>query len=264
MKKEMIMKEFENRGYQVENFIKISNGVELEGFVIKIGTVSPIIYTKKYIEEALLFELSVSQVVDKILDDLDSNKLDFNISSIENSNFILDHAFIAVQKTSHENIVKRDSIFEGIEEYIYISISHNYSCKMSKKNLSHYNFSEDDLWKIAEKNSRNDITISNMSELLGGILSDDVNLPIYVVSNNSKCKGAYGALDKEFIKKFALDLGVSGFAVLPSSIHEMLLYPFHDISEIDMNDLNQVVYDVNHMVVDPEERLTDRAYLYEF
>ena len=49
--------------------------------------------------------------------------------------------------------------------------------------------------------------------------------------------------------------------MLPSSIHEMLILPYNE--SINMDDLSFMVADVNATQVEPEERLTDRAYLIE-
>ena len=63
------------------------------------------------------------------------------------------------------------------------------------------------------------------------------------------------------LKEFGKKHNIKKLVVLPSSIHEMLIMPYND--SINMNDLSFMVADVNANQVEPEERLTDRAYLIE-
>ena len=84
---------------------------------------------------------------------------------------------------------------------------------------------------------------------------------LYVVTNRAKYRGASAILDKTVLKEFGKKHNIKKLVVLPSSIHEMLIMPYND--SINMNDLSFMVADVNANQVEPEERLTDRAYLIE-
>lgn len=83
----------------------------------------------------------------------------------------------------------------------------------------------------------------------------------YVVTNRAKYRGASAILDKAVLKAFGKKHKIKKLAVLPSSIHEMLILPYNE--SINMDDLSFMVADVNATQVEPEERLTDRAYLIE-
>lgn len=84
---------------------------------------------------------------------------------------------------------------------------------------------------------------------------------LYVVTNRAKYRGASAILDKAVLKAFGKKHKIKKLAVLPSSIHEMLILPYNE--SINMDDLSFMVADVNATQVEPEERLTDRAYLIE-
>ena len=64
------------------------------------------------------------------------------------------------------------------------------------------------------------------------------------------------------MKAFAKKHHTKRIAVLPSSIHEMLLIPHVD--DWEESDLSSMVREVNLTEVAPEERLTDRVYFLEF
>ena len=55
--------------------------------------------------------------------------------------------------------------------------------------------------------------------------------------------------------------GVNKLIVLPSSIHEMLVMPYEGNGDLDA--ISDMVAEINQEHVEPEERLTDQAYLIE-
>ena len=269
MNREMIMKELENRGYKVEPITNVKNGVDMDGIIFKIGTICPVLYPNSYIEEAENYDLTLEEVVDKIEEDVRGLETPyFDIEKLTDPQFVLENVFIGVQKESAEDLIKRESELEGIESYLYVQCSEEGSFKLKTHQWESYGLTEEELWERAEENTRRNIVIKSMasviSEMMGVEIEEDEVGSFYVVSNSSKFRGASGVLDRELIKGFADKIGAKGFAILPSSIHEMLLLPFKDEGEVDMRMLNEMVWQVNHTEVAPEERLTDRAYMYQF
>lgn len=55
------------------------------------------------------------------------------------------------------------------------------------------------------------------------------------------------------------DCEVNGFYVIPSSIHEVILIPDHG-QDIDIDELQSMIQNVNQMIVDPTDRLSDEPY----
>ena len=83
----------------------------------------------------------------------------------------------------------------------------------------------------------------------------------YIVTNTINFRGASAILDGEALKKLAERLSVQRFYVLPSSIHEMIIIP--DDGKCNIEELSRMVQEVNQTQVEPEERLTDQAYIIE-
>lgn len=266
MNRTMLMEELKVRGYEVEPYEKVNNGVVLNGIIVKVGEISPIIYVESYIEEAKEFDLTVAEVVDKMEEIIKSKLPTFNVDELTDSQFVLERVFIGVQKASDEDILKRESELEGIETYLYVQICNEGSFKVRRNHLPSYKLTEEELWERAEENTRKETVIRSMASIMRdmGYYVDEEELGFYVVSNRSKERGASNVFDKKALEDLAQKLKVKGFAILPSSIHEMLLIPFHDEDEVDMKMLNEMVWSVNHTQVLPEERLTDRAYMFQF
>ncbi len=114
------------------------------------------------------------------------------------------------------------------------------------------------------------IKIQGMSEVLAEILGEDQAkamgiIPegpeqLYVAGVPDKIYGAGVLAYPGFFEQAAKRLG-GDFYVLPSSVHEVLLYP--DQGRDCLNEFETMVKDVNAQAVKPEDRLTDNVYHYD-
>ena len=85
------------------------------------------------------------------------------------------------------------------------------------------------------------------------------DLPMYVITNKSLQYGASSILDQEFMKKTLEKLG-SNFYFIPSSIHELLLFPMTDITSVE--EIENIIGEVNSTLVQDDELLSDHVYTY--
>ena len=83
---------------------------------------------------------------------------------------------------------------------------------------------------------------------------------LYVLSNEARLHGAAAILNKKIMDDITDKLG-KDFFILPSSIHEVLIVPKND--RTDLKDLESMVRDVNASHVSPGERLSDHVYAYD-
>lgn len=82
---------------------------------------------------------------------------------------------------------------------------------------------------------------------------------MYVVSNKNKVYGACAILNEEIIEEIIEKIGDT-FYILPSSVHECLVLAANE--EYDRERLEDMVWEVNHTQVEPEERLSNNVYIY--
>lgn len=85
------------------------------------------------------------------------------------------------------------------------------------------------------------------------------NHSMYILTNQKGINGASCILYSNILFDFACQIK-SDFYILPSSIHEVILVPSR--KKIDKENLEQMVWEVNHTHVAPEEVLSDRVYYY--
>lgn len=94
-------------------------------------------------------------------------------------------------------------------------------------------------------------------------IDTDGPLPLYMLTNKQKTKGAVMALCGKFMDQIIEKFG--DVYVLPSSVDEVLIMPKSAVAdhEMDLQDLARMVHQVNIEAVRPEDRLSDNVYEYD-
>ena len=264
-----IIEELTNRGYIVSEQTCIKNGIEKSGVTVKKNAedrIAPTLYLEDVVEDADKKDMSLTEVVDS-LESLVNREFAFDIDKIFSADYIAEHIRIGVQKEGSEELVKRASEFEGIEEYLYLADSNEgegFSIKLKPHMAEQAGLTEQYLFEMAEKNNHEEFTAQPLMNIIAQMMGEDTFgsdevAPMYVLSNKSNIKGASAMLDKKGIGELADRIGVHEFVLLPSSIHECILVP--KVGGVDLEMFENMVKEVNATTVDPLERLVDRAYL---
>lgn len=270
--RERIMERLTERGYSVEAYDKVNNGVVFygivnRGFVDKSRKVCPIVYLNDYMDDIKKGNTTINEIVHHIEHVFQSETPKINLEQLQDPRFILRNVYIGLQKESDEEIIKRECEFEGIEAYLFVDIGEG-TFKMTRQHHKTLSIPVEEVWRSAERNTRKKTVVRKMYEVINELIGEEIlddrgDGGLYVVSNQSRYKGAAAVLNKDMLRELAEEIGVDGFIIIPSSIHEMLLMPYEEENEVDMEEFNEMVASVNCTEVAPEERLTDRAYLYK-
>ena len=119
---------------------------------------------------------------------------------------------------------------------------------------------------IAEENSKSDTSRKTIIEALLGLNPDGLSVPIspadefpiYVVTNSDSCNGAYAIIPMlDELREIYPD----GFAVIPSSVHEVLVTPLQ-IGTPDEKQFDQMIGEVNDSEVALTDQLGDHVYIF--
>lgn len=273
MNRTEVVKKLNNRGFNAQERDVVKNGVVLKGIMIQpeenAGVcISPIIYmdTVEELENRGLEEDEIISYLIKLYED--SKKFKFNVDTLNDGNFVLKNIFVGLQKTSSENIVKKRTEFDGIESYMYINLIKNgqdsATTKVTAELLKNAGISEYEAWIAAKENTYADTIIVSLLEVmcLNGNMSyseEMEDMPIYILTNKSKIKGASAILNRNVLKELADKYCTDKIIAMPSSIHEFLVIPYKE--QYDIDKLSEMVKEVNLIEVNPIEQLADKAYL---
>ena len=265
--RENLMSELEKKNFDVEAKDIVKNGVTCHGIEIKKtdGDIAPIIYTDDLFSDANKKGYGMDSVVRMVTDFVISfgkdDKKNFNVKLLYDRNWVLNHLYISAQRDSNQPYVKKKSICKGIEVFLYLNISRDGDEYGSINDVTEIlqitGIIEDEAWKQAEKNMRDDMVIEDMGTMLGLDLEEPM---LYVLTNKVHMRGAGMIADQTILADFARTHNTHCIAVFPSSVHEVLLFP--DAEMEDFSAYSMVVQSVNEACVDEKERLSDRAYVF--
>lgn len=240
-KRDELVAELLTMGVNAEAFDKITNGVTVEGIRIMDGSsINPIVYPTETTTAQEVIEMSKQ-----------NNRIDETILTFD---FAREHVKIGMMRSSGEDkIMRRTSEFDGIDEYMYVDGG---KCSYKIPVSCPWDIPEDELWKLAERNTKADTVLCGMSEMIIGIPSDDDIM--FVLTNKSTYRGAGNIIDKEAIR--AKGIGTKFYAI-PSSIHEWILVPVD--CGLTPEEVTEIISQVNGSVVDPKDQLGDHVYILE-
>ena len=257
--KNKIIETLIGRGYDAELKTVTKNNVKLDAVVMGSGTIRPTIYIDSIIENCT----DVDKVADRIIEIYESNiNPSFDLDKILSRDFIAEHITIALQKISDIDIVKKATEFEGIEQYLLVQ-DKDFSYKLTKQALNTVGIDATEAWDIAMDNLKAMTVFEPMAKVLAELsgMPEQVfdGLPMTVVSNTYKCKGASAILNKEALREYAKANNTDKVYFIPSSIHEGIIIP--STYEKDIDDLTATVKEVNSAEVDEVDQLADKAYV---
>ena len=137
----------------------------------------------------------------------------------------------------------------------------------------------DEMYEQALKNVRTKYpaTIENINSVIiktfeevQGIAAEELDflkntkdrMELYVLSNRTRTNGAISMIFTDVLKKFADENEVEEVIIIPSSVHEVLLYPKNNESDITEQNCLDMLLDVNSTGVEHGELLSNNVYVY--
>lgn len=257
--KNKIIEALIGRGYEAELKTVTKNNVKLDAVVMGSGTIRPTIYIDSIIENCI----DVDKIADRVIEIYESNiNPSFDLDKILSRDFIVKHIAIALQKCSDVDVVKKPTEFEGIEQYLLV-LDDDFSYKLTEQALNAVGIDVAEAWDIAMDNLKAMTVFKPMAKVLAELSgmpeSFFVDVPMTVVSNTYRNKGASVILNKEALLEYARANNTDKVYFIPSLIHEGIIIDGNYESDIDT--LTAMVKEVNSAEVDEVDQLADKAYV---
>lgn len=264
-------------GYSIQIQEVYKTNVKLDGLTIRRcgSNVSPTIYLESFYKE-----LEKGKKLDNIINEISclyfgasSDMVGFDISPIYDFNYVKERVFVQLINRRYNEELLRDvphvpflddlavivrCLVESTEVWTSSFLVHDNHLKM-------WEIGSEDLLSIAVQNTRKMFGVDLM-RLTNMIMefdpnfdsSDGAKVPLWVLTNKKRFLGASTILFDDILRDFANIHG--NFYVIFSSVHEVLLLPTPDSSDIDsITSINQTV---NAFQVQEDEVLGTKAYFY--
>lgn len=265
--------------YSIQIREVLKTNLKLDGLtILKIGeNVSPTFYLEPFYEA-----LDKGKTLDNVTNEISRlyfstrvemlDMLDFDVSPIYDFNFVKKRLFVQLVNRNHNKELLVDiphmpflDDFSVIVRCLLDSTDEvNSSFLVHGIHLKMWGIESEELLAIAVQNTRGllGVDLRGMATVLKEICPEFVggipDLPLWVMTNKRKYLGASTVLFDDILQDFANVYG--NFYVIFSSVHEVLLLPTPDSSDIDfITDINQSVNDTQVQV---DEVLGTKAYYY--
>ena len=241
-----------------------------------------------YMKDKMSFNDAVD-LVKKAVHEQKAKNLELNElkTKIEDLNFVKDKLFIDVcnydkNKDVLNNLVYRKVLDLALVVRIELEKTDSgefHVCTVSKGFLANYGVTEEELFKMAMKNSEKirPLHIMNMNdfilpELKNNLPEDEMEYTRevcntegmfnYIITNSNMCNGASSIFYPGVLDKIFKELGA--FFVIPSSIHEVLILQCKEhYTDEDVSYFKHMISDVNNKCMLDKEILSDSLYMYD-
>ena len=256
-----------------------NNGLVLDGLTILAEgvNVSPTIYLNGFFEEYL--SDGAVAVAKRILAIYEANKPKESVDI----SFFMDIEKVRPKiKMKLINYEKNKELLEQVPHIRFLDLAIVFmvvlgsdcdngfaSILIQNHHLHFWNMDAEDLYNLAMNNTADDFEIIPMRSVIeaimdeesAGIIMNNGEIEMSILTNHSRLQGAAGMLHKGIIKQYMKETKADKVWIIPSSIHETLLIPC-DLM-LDMEYVKDMVKEVNATQVQPEEILSDNVYVYD-
>lgn len=262
MMKEMLIKEIESRvGLAYDETTVTKNGIKKKA--LTVGYKGSSIMANIYYEDV---EGNAKDIIDSALEDMPK----INIDALMSKENVFDNVFIAIQKSSEENLVRKPSIFTGLELYLVMKVNENATAKIQPQFLDRIGVTEMELFAKAEENTYNNAIVMSIDDMMMSMMTGstpkesrlnelDYVQDLICVTNKDKIKGAGIIGVPKALEKIKEILKTDKLIIIPSSIHEVLITPY---TEGFMELSKSMIPEINETEVKAEDKLSDTPYIF--
>lgn len=253
-----------------------NNGVKLHGLTFKGAyNISPTIYIDQFYEQYTKYRPLI-HIVEEIKETYLSNACKENIDISFFTDFEKAKSKIVFSLVSYK---ENEELLKKIPHVKYLDFAIIFRCVAScmedgyatvliyHHHLNFWKIGMEELYQLAMENTPKllEYRLENMAQMLWDLFTDDetfaddIEIPMYVLSNSQRLNGAGCILYKGLLEKIA-DRYQTDFYIIPSSVHEVILIPVNNSS--GYSELSKMVKEVNSTQLSREEILSDHVYYY--
>lgn len=268
---EAIAREFEKMGIVAKPVeVDKANGLIYHGLSIRVqdSNVGMNIYADDFFERGIGVE-EVAREIKKTFDEHVKNIDDVEslVADVKDYEKAKERLVVRMYNKATKAPISRSAKRYGFDDLILVPVilldnmrEGQGTIKVTEEILEKWGIDKNTLFRDAIANTKKDIKTISLSEMMNSMVPG-LELPdtgAMIVSNQALAMGAAAILGAlaDFKKKYK-----EGFYVLPSSIHEVIVFPKGD-GEEESKELTQMVREVNATTLAADEILSDKAYMF--
>lgn len=147
------------------------------------------------------------------------------------------------------------------DEIVYIAFSNETKTLVDRKIATDHSMTGEEILDRAIQNQmQNPYHLSSIEEMLG-LNTEIAPSSLMVLTNNRAFCGSSEALNQTAMDEAANKLKSDKLFVIPSSVHEVLLFP--ENGGVSPHQFNDLINSINQNEVKPQDRLANRVMLYD-
>lgn len=283
--------EYQDADIEIREILK--NNVKTESLVVvknEPGALCPSIRLDKLYDDYINSDLSVEDMIESLKKTIiyadtqkDSFVADNVIDLVSDKNFVLNNIrtlLLSEEKNMEALKSFPNRKFDDLALIYKVVLDKNgeneSSIKITNELADSLGLTENDLYKAATKDMLSNIKMIDLQDMVMSLMSgvkpkkidldNDINdeMGVYVLTSDSLIDGA-SVIASEDVRKKVGDFMGGDYIIIPSSVHEVLIYPMKEDMDIkDLEQLTDMVHHVNASNVDIEDQLSDYAYVYDY
>lgn len=255
-----------------------NNGAVYDGLVIidPILNISPTIYLNPYYHR-YLEGVSMEDIFEDILKTYQENlpDSDFDVSLFQDFAKAKERIVMKLINAS-----KNETLLTKVPHILIYDLAIVFLCNVSdfvnefatiliyNHHLSLWDVDTQDLYEIAQLNTPNLLRpqLDNLHDVYKYITEDTLpyldDLDVNIMTNHLKIHGATCMVYPKLLDEIS-DIYEDDIIIIPSSIHEILLFPKENIPNgYSLEELNTIIEDINETQLTDDEILSDHIYWY--
>lgn len=240
--------------------VEKNNNVKKTGIERMAGNVHPVVY----IDEMYDQEMSIIDAAKEVMDIMTRSNMSINVEIYKDYENIKDNlvAKLVNQNSNFEGVSAKKYGFVDLKIVPIVKVNDNASIRVTKEICKNWGVSMTKVVNQALENIKDDVIVKSYARFMGErmgasevqIAALEEGIQMMIITNKEMINGAIAAL---FAKERLNKIYNESYTILPSSIHEVIAVP----TSLG-NDFATMVQSVNETCVDPEEVLSDKAYIF--
>ena len=258
----VLLEALREEGIQLEEVTVRKNGILCNGLRVVSGddnAICPVVYYSP--------DETIAEILNKIHYATNLQRPKFDTELLKSAEYVKENAYLSIQKKDGDGAdsitIKRPCLNLEVIARVAVRLGDSKgSIKVDKEMLKLCGLSEEELWECATNNTKAQLTVYCILELLGmpsELVEELEDISLYACTTITRTNGAVALYFPDIFREFCVRKDINELLLIPSSTDELIVCLG---GLMNPKDVAQLVQDVNGEMVDPIMQLPPVVYAY--